>query len=252
MKKNLIWAACFAALAFTSCHKDPTPTPTPEPQTITRLVSEEHIVNTGMTEMKLYTLYSWDDETLTRLVDSIDSPILNSVYHERMVYENGNLVKAEEESGKWQYCFTYDANLVKKFYNIKENDTLVWGEVTAYTTEGNVAEFMAYDNYKTAKWTLTWENGDAVKVVEEILEPADLAGTTVINYTYDANPSVYTGTPMAYYLVDGDGIRLAQRQSKHNRIEDGVSYQYNEDGYMISAESETEKATYEYIKHTIK
>ena len=253
MTKKLILAAFVAAFAFTSCHKDPTPTPdpTPEPQTVTRLSSEEHITATGMMTMNLFALYTWENGLLMRECDSLITPFISTVFHEKMSYENGNLVKIEEESGKWTYSFTYEDGLLKTYLNVTEGDSSAWGKVTAYTEDGLVKEIMDYNIFTTTRWTLTWVDGDATEVKEEVLAPEDMIATYVYNFTYDDKPSAYTGTPLANVIPDGDGAKIAKRLSKHNQIEEGYTYDYNEKGYLISAVIENDTAFYHYIEQTI-
>ena len=48
--------------------------------------------------------------------------------------------------------------------------------------------------------------------------------------------------------VDGDGIRVAMRQSKHNIIREGYTYYYDtENGLLISAAAENDSVSYHYI-----
>jgi hypothetical protein len=58
---------------------------------------------------------------------------------------------------------------------------------------------------------------------------------------------------MAYSIFDGDGIRVATRQSKHNRIRDGYSYYYynTDNGLLISAAAENDSTYYHYIEQTV-
>lgn len=249
MTKKLLLAAFVAALAFTSCKKDPVPTP--EPQTVIRLELEESVFSSGIMTMNTSIHYVWENGILMREIDSIVLPMMTMVYHNQMSYDNGNLMKIVEEDNKWQYSFTYEDGLLKTYLNVMEGDTMSWGKVTAYNADGNVEEIMSYDQFKTTQWTLTWENGDAVKVVENILEPAELAATNVYTFTYDDKTSAYTGTPLATTIIDGNGTMVARHMSKHNMIEEGYTYEYNEKGMMISAVSEEESTFFHYIEQTI-
>lgn len=165
---------------------------------------------------------------------------------ERMVYEGGNIVKVEEESGKWSHHFTYENGLIVSFLNIHQGDSAVWGTVS-YNAEGLVEEILCHALTKTTKWNLTWVDGDATQVVEEILAPEEMADTHIYTYEYDDIPCVYTGFPMAYSIFDGDGVRVATRQSKHNRIREGYTYYYDTDnGLLISAAAENDSVSYHY------
>ena len=249
MTKKILLAAFVAALAFTSCKKDPAPTP--EPQTVIRLASEENIFSSGMMTMTTYSNFVWENGILMREVDSIVLPMMTMVYHNQMSYENGNLMKIKEEDNKWQYSFTYEDGLLKTFLNVMEGDSTSWGKVTAYNADGNVEEVLSYDNFKTTKWTLTWENGDAVKVVEDILEPAELVATNVYTFTYDDKTSAYTGISLANVIIDGNGTRVARCMSKHNMKEEGYTYEYNEKDMLISVVSEGDSTYFHYIEQTI-
>lgn len=252
MTKKLILAAFVAAMAFTSCKKEPTPTPTPEPQTVTRLAREEGVTTSGAYSMKLSADYTWENGKLMRVCDSVNMAIMSVVTSERMVYEGENIVKVEEESGKWEHNFTYENGKIVSFLTINQGDSTVWG-TASYNAEGLVQEIMYHDGIKTTKWNLTWVDGDATEVVQEIMEPAELAGTHIYYYTYDDKLCIYNGFPMAYSIFDGDGIRVATRQSKHNIIREGFTYYYSTDnGLLISTASESDTTSYHYIEQTLR
>ena len=248
MTKKLILAAFVAAMALTSCHKDPTPTPDPEPQTVTRLAREVSTASSATLTIKTSADYIWQENgNLMRVCDTISMPMSAITTQEKMVYDGNDIVTVEEESGKWSHHFTYENGLIVSFLNIHQGDSAVWGTVT-YNADGFVEEILCHAGSKTTKWSLTWEDGDAVQLIEDIIEPADLAGTYVYNYTYDDKPCVYTGFPMAYSIFDGDGIRVATRQSIHNIIREGYTYYYDTDnGLLISAAAENDSVSYHYI-----
>lgn len=53
---------------------------------------------------------------------------------------------------------------------------------------------------------------------------------------------------MTYTIFDGDGIRVAMHQSKHNIIREGYTYYYGTDnGLLISAAAENDSVSYHYI-----
>ena len=191
--------------------------------------------------------YIWENFNLMRVCDTINMAPVAITTQERMVYEGGNIVKVEEESGKWSHHFTYENGLIVSFLNIHQGDSAVWGTVS-YNAEGLVEEILCHALTKTTKWNLTWVDGDATQVVEEILAPEEMADTHIYTYEYDDKPCVYTGFPMAYSIFDGDGVRVATRQSKHNRIKEGYTYYYNTDnGLLISAAAENDSVSYHYI-----
>ena len=257
MTKKLILAAFVAAMAFTSCHKDPIPTPDPEPdpepQTVMRLALEKNVTVTGTMNLTLNMgrTYTWEDGILMHENDSIVSPVLSTVYNNTMVYENGNLVKIEEENGTWEYTFTYEDGLLKTYLNAMDNDTSAWGEVTAYTEDGLVKEIMAHNNFTTTRWTLVWVNGDATEVTEEVLAPEDMVATRVHTYTYDNKPNAHTSFPLAWAIPDGNGNKVARYMSKHNLIEEGYLYEYDENDLLISAVAENDSTFYHYIEQTV-
>lgn len=251
MKRQLICAACAAVLAFTSCHKEPTPTPTPEPQTVTRLDGIKSYNSTTVYPLETFVSYTWDKDVLTHEYDSIFATIITYANHNIMTYENGNLVKIEEGNGKWQNFFTYENGLIKTYLDIHDGDSMCWCEVKSFTADGNIEELVTYDNFKTTKWSLTWENGDAIKVVEDIIEPAELAKTNVYTYTYDDKPNIFTGFPLAYAVIDGSGVRIATRASKHNMKSEGYTYNYDEKGFLTSMVKENDSTFYHYIEQTL-
>ena len=253
MTKKLILAAFVAAMALTSCHKDPTPTPTPdpEPQTVTRLARESMTTSSATLTINSSADYIWENGNLRRFCDTISMPMSAITTQERMVYEGDNIVKVEEESGKWSDHFTYENGLIVSFVNIHQGDTAVWG-TASYNADGLVEEILCHASTRTTKWHLTWVDGDATQVVEEILAPEELVGTHIYTYEYDDRPCVYTGFPMAYSIFDGDGIRVATRQSIHNIIREGYTYYYNTDnGLLISAAAENDSVYYHYIEQTV-
>jgi hypothetical protein len=252
MTKKIIFAVFVAALAFTSCHKDPTPTPTPEPQNVTRMASSRTVKTTSAMTTDMYSTMNWENGILMNRTDSIVLPIMTTVYHNKCTYENDNLVKIEEESGKWQYTFTYEDGLLKTYLNVMDNDTSAWGEVTAYTEDGYVKEIMDYNNFSTTRWTLTWVDGDATEVTEEIIAPEDMVATHVYTYTYDDKTCAFTGTPLASTIFDGNGNTVARRISKHNQIEEGYNYEYDENGLLVSVVAENDSTFYQYIQQTLK
>ena len=143
MTKKLILAAFVVAMALTSCHKDPTPTPDPEPQTVTRLAREENTTSNAALTMNSSADYIWENGKLMRVCDTISMAIANTIATEKMVYEDGNIVRIEEESGKWSDHFTYENGLIVSFVNIHQGDTAVWG-TASYNADGLVEEILCH------------------------------------------------------------------------------------------------------------
>lgn len=122
--------------------------------------------------------YIWENFNLMRVCDTINMATVAIATHERMVYEDGKIVKIEEESGKWSHHFTYENGQIVNFLTIHQGDSAVRGTVT-YNADGLVEEILCHASTKTTKWNLTWVDGDATQVVEEILEPEELADTLI-------------------------------------------------------------------------
>lgn len=245
MTKKIIFAAFIAALAFTACHKDPVP------QTVTRLASMEFHNTTAVLPLHGYSTYTWDNGILKRTTDSIVT-IVNTVSHENYIYENGNLVKTEQEAGRWEHSFTYENGRMKTFLDIADGDSVTWGTVTAYTEDGLIKEFLAENIYgKKTKWSFVWTNGDATEVTQQILEPAEVANTIVTTYTYDNKPSVYTGFPVACVILEDNGHKVAQYLSKHNAVKEGYTYNYNDKDLLVSVVAENDSLFYNYIEQTV-
>ena len=255
-------AILLCGLTIASCTKDPVPTPEPEPDpepqpvTVTRLARETRKVNNGMMELATSSNYTWDNGILTCVYDTISMGVINQTYKHNLIYENGLLVKVDEENGKWNYSFTYEDGLMKTFLNLRQGDTTAWGDITSYTADGLMETCISYNVAsqvtKKTRWTLTWENGDAIKAVEEILEPEELVETHTYTYTYDDKPNARTGYPLGYALFDGNGASVAYRLSKHNQIEEGYTYDYNENGYLTSVVKENDSTFYNYIEQTLR
>ena len=258
MKTTFKWmtaAILICGLTISSCKKDPVPTPEPEPepQTVTRLASMNIKNNAGAMPLETMTHFSWENGVLKSVCDTVNIGFLSQTFKSNMTYENGLLVRVDEEGGRWTYSYTYENGLMKSFYHINESDTTTWGEITAYTADGLVETFMSYNDLgKKTSWTLTWQDGDAVSVVEDVLEPEDVAGTHIYQYLYDDKPCVYTGNPLGYAIFDGSGSMVALRQSKHNMMEDGYICTYNEKGYLISYVKENDSIFYNYIEQTLR
>lgn len=263
MKNTFKWmfaAILLCGLTIASCTKDPEPTPepdpTPEPQTVTRIASEKMTVTSGMMVMKTGAYYTWDNGVLTSVSDTIDMGFFTQAYKSNMFYEDGLLVRMDEENGRWQNNYTYEDGLMMTFLHLSDGDTTSWGTINSYTDDGLVKEYVSYEVTQSIRkktiWTITWENGDAVEVVENVVEPEDLAATYTYNYTYDDKPCIFTGNPLGNAIQDGSGQMVARRQSKHNQIEEGNIYNYNEEGYVTSIIMESDTAYYEYVKQTLR
>ena len=106
---------CGLSLNIASCKKDPvTPEPEPEPQTVTRLASLtlNKTVGTLSTVSRAY--FSWENGVLTGECDTIAIGPLSQTYKNNMTYENGLLVRVDEEQGRW----TYRLHLRRRFDEI--------------------------------------------------------------------------------------------------------------------------------------
>ena len=111
---------------------------------------------------------------------------------------------------------------------------------------------MDNNSYRLSRWTITWADGDAIEVKEEVLEPEELVATRVYTNTYDNSPCAYTGIPLAWAIKDGDGHAVARFMSKHNQIEEGYTYNYDENGLLISIVAENDSTVYNYIEQTLR
>ena len=252
MKKKLFLAACIAAMALTGCKKDPKPEPTPEPQTVSRLASVviKNVMPNGM-ETEMSANYSWENGNLIQEQDSVITPMLTVVTTQKYVYENGNIVRIEEASGKWTHYFTYEDGLLKTFVDINNNDTLFSGEITSYNADGKVKEAI-YDLESTkSKYQLNWVDGDATQLTEYVIFPAEQADTLTSTIAYDGKPSVYTGFPLAFVLGGGEAYFLAERLSKHNVLNESYTYNYDEKDRLVSKVKENDSTFYYYIEQTI-
>jgi len=260
MKTTFKWMTaailiCGLSFNITSCKKDPVPTPEPEPepQIVTRVASMNIKKNVGTMALETKTHYSWENGVLTSECDTVNLGFMNQTYKSNMTYENGLLVRVDEEEGRWTYLYTYEDGLMQSYLHLSEGDSSAWGRITAYTADGMVEKFMSYNDMgKTISWTLTWENGDAVTVVEDILAPEEVVGTYTYNYTYDDKPCVFTGIPLGNIIFDGNGAAVAQRMSKHNQIGDDYTCNYNEKGYLVSYVKENDSIFYNYIEQTLR
>ena len=257
MKNTFRWmfaAILLCGLTISSCKKNPEPTPEPEPETVTRLSTEKTVKVTTALTLNVSRTFTWENGILMQLFDTLIAMPLNiqQFYQNNMIYENGNLTGIDEENDYYQFGFTYEDGLLKTFVSAMDNDTSSWGEVTAYTEDGNVREYMDYNAYRVSRWTITWADGDVIEEKEEVLEPEELVTTRVYTYTYDNHPNRYTGIPLAWAIKDGDGIAVARFMSKHNQIEDGYTYNYDENGLLISIVAENDSIFYNYIEQTLK
>ena len=259
MKNTFKWmsaAILICGLAIVSCKKDPVPTPDPtpepdpEPQTVMRLSLERNVKSNLLVE----TTFHWENGILMQVDQAASVPAynFNQIAQNKFVYENGDIVSIDELSDKWHYIYNYENGQLKTFLSTMENDTTSFGEVTAYTEDGYVKEIMVDFGSSKHRYTLTWVDGDATEVIRETLEPEEMAGTTVLNYTYDNNPNAYTAVPLAWAIIDGNGFKLANILSKHNKIADSFTYDYNEEGYLISCIKENDSTFYNYIEQTLR
>lgn len=256
MTKKLLLAAFVAAMALTGCKKDPqpepTPGPTPEPQTVSRLASIVHknVMPNGM-ETRMVSNFSWENGNLLQEQDSVITPMLTVVTTQKYVYENGNLVRVEESTGKWTHYFTYENGLLKTFVDFYENDTLFCGEITAYNADGKVEEVI-YDLESTKnKYHLTWVDGDATQLTKYVIFPAEQADTLTFTIAYDGKPSVFTGFPLGYMFGGSDAYFLVERHSVHNVLDESYTYNYDENNRLVSKVKENDSTFYQYIEQTI-
>lgn len=253
MKSIFKWmfAAIFiCGLTVSSCKKDPQPTPDPEPQTVTRLARQDVIRSNAVHTAVSSVDFTWENGKLMQVCDSVSLFSVTTTNLETLIYEDGNVVRIEEQNGRWVHHFTYENDLIVSFLTLHDSDSSTWGTVSYYP-DGYVKEIMYHDRVKTTHWSLTWVDGDATEIVEHILEPEDVAGTYVYNYTYDDKPCVFNGVPWAYAIFDGDGVRAAIRKSKHNVILEGSTQTYDDKGLLISTVRENESVYYRYIEQTV-
>ena len=253
MTKKLFLAACIAAMALTGCKKDPQPEPTPEPQTVSRLARTVHksILPTGQT-VGMISSYTWENGNLIQELDSMISPFgAPVVVMQNLFYENGNHVRTEESTGVWQHYFTYEDGLLKSFVDIYRNDTLFFGEVTAYNADGKLEEVIFNTSPKMEKYHLTWDNDNATQLVNYVIQPAEEADTVTYHIAYDGKPNVFTGLPLSYNLM-GDNVEyIIDRISKHNVLDASYIYTYDEKDRLISKVKENDSTFYYYIEQTI-
>ena len=258
MTKKLFLAACIAVMALTGCKKDPqpepTPEPTPEPQTVSRLASvvRKSVLSTGF-EAKVMYCCSWENGNLIQVIDSTFLPFGNAVVTvQNLIYENGKHVRTEETNGVWQHYFTYDNDgMLKTFTDIYENDTLFSGGVTAYNAEGKVEEVVFHSSFSTKRYHFTWEDGDVVQLVRYLTSDDGQADTLTDNIVYDGKTSAYTGTPLSTCLIGNDVTFILDRISKHNVLDAGYTYNYDEKDRLVSIVKENDSTFYYYIEQTI-
>jgi YD repeat-containing protein len=253
MAKKLFLAACIAAMALTGCKKDPQPEPTPEPQTVSRLARTVHknYLPSGQ-EVRAIASFTWENGNLIQELDSLISPFgAPVVVTENFFYENGNHVRTEESTGVWQHYFTYENGMLKTFVDIYRNDTLYFGEVTAYNANGNLEEVIYNTSPKMNKYHLTWDNDNVTQLVNYIIQPAEEADTVTYNMAYDGKQSVYTGLPLSYILMGNDEGYFLERISKHNVFDASYTYNYDEKDRLISKVKENDSTFYYYIEQTM-
>jgi hypothetical protein len=127
---------------------------TPEPQTVTRLAREDNTSSTAALTVNSSADYIWENCMLMRVCDTISMPMSAISTHEKMVYEGGNIVRIEEESGKWSHHLTYDNGQLVGFLTIHQGDTAAWG-TASYNADGLVEDILSHTGIKTTKWHLT-------------------------------------------------------------------------------------------------
>lgn len=257
MIKKLFLAACIAAMALTGCKKDPqpdpTPGPTPEPQTVSRLASLVHknVAPSGL-GLKTVSYFTWENGKLVKEVDSLISPFTSPVVTmQNLFYENGNHVRTEESNGVWQHYFTYEDGVLTTFVDIYRNDTLFFGEVTAYNADGKLEEVIFNTGPKMNKFHLTWEGDNATQLVNYIIQPAEEADTLTYNIDYDGKPCVYTGLPLSFSLIGADEVYILNRISRHNVFDASYTYNYDEKDRLISKVKENDSTFYYYIEEMV-
>ena len=141
--------------------------------------------------------------------------------------------------------------MLKTFVDIYRNDTLYFGEVTAYNANGNLEEVIYNTSPKMNKYHLTWDNDNVTQLVNYIIQPAEEADTVTYNMAYDGKPSVNTGLPLSYILMGNDEGYFLERISKHNVFDASYTYNYDEKDRLISKVKENDSTFYYYIEQTM-
>jgi len=227
MKKSILLAGVVVAmiLTMTSCKKN---------NQVVRLSSfETELSSNGTVLSRMAQEIVWYRGEMRNLLDTVTSYVGNPsgttiTTIEDLIYDGHNVATCFDREGKWKTFYTYENNRLQSFVNYQQGDTMYYGSITSYDANGNVAEYVLNMGNRVYKYQYTWENGDAVKMIENIQSTAEAIDTTIVyTFAYDNKPSCYTGFPLAKSVEDG--YKVALYQSEHNLIDDAYTYEYDGD-----------------------
>lgn len=103
--------------------------------------------------------------------------------------------------------------------------------------------------------TFTWENGDLMRIYDTVITmPLGIQHFYQNNMVYENGNLMGVeeeNIPWAWAIKDGDGTAVARFMSKHNQIEEGYTYNYDENSLLTSIVAENDSTFYQYIEQTV-
>ncbi len=245
MKKSILLAGVVLAVILTlsSCKKS---------NQVVRLSGfETELSSNGTLLSRMAQEIVWYRGEMRNLLDTVTSYVGNPsgttiTTIEDLIYEGHNVTTCFDRAGKWKIFYTYENDRLQSFVDYQQGDTLYYGNIIGYDANGNVAEYVLHSGNRTYKYQYTWENGDAVKMIQYTLSPAEAIDTAVYTFAYDNKPSCYTGFPLAKSVEDG--YKVALYQSKHNLVDDAYTYEYDGDKLITKTKKDGSLVTrFSYI-----
>lgn len=266
MKKNTLWGlACTLILGlvtFSACSSDDdNNTPVTEPVLLSKIDMVTVMHATGDTVSNSTHTNIWEGGLLKKMhavgiikADGEKIPIeLGYVF----TYSGKNCTEIKTLDGMTVNSYTYDAKgrMTSATSKTSASDHTIGNirdiQIKAYTKDGHIQqmeETLTYSWGETRKtsYDLTWKNGDLVKWTTHYLEP--IGEDMTYEMEYDTYPSIYTGYPLARYIIEGP-TGICYRGSMHNPISGGDIYKYK-NGRVVSSVSGNNTSHYTYTDGT--
>lgn len=238
MKKNNLGALAAALICslmtFSACTADDgKDNPVREPVFMNHFLFVQLNPATGDTLLTTTKENTWEGGLLRKFHEeaTIKMTGIKSQLDATLTYSGNNCTEIKvvgSPSGPFIKKFTYDANGRLTGATESSEGMEVTVKVNSYTDDGHIQEIEYQSNSTNdvshkRTYELTWKNGNIVKYTIHYIEPAEEDFTAEMEY--DNYPSVYTGFPVAYYILESPEL-ICKHASKNNPIEKGYEHQY--------------------------
>ena len=261
MKKSNLWALTAAfmcgLMTFSACSKDDDKdNPVKETVFMSHFFAIQLNPTTGDTLMTTMSENTWEGGLLRKYHEEalVKKVGVKSQLDATLTYSGNNCTEIKiigALSGPTIKKITYDANgRITGATETSEGMELAVN-IKSYTDDGHIKEIEYASNFilgnnSKRSYDLTWKDGNIVKYTIHFIEPAEEDVTVEVDY--DNYPSIYTGFPAAYYVLESPDV-ICRRASKNNPIEKGKEYKY-QNGRLVSNTFGTGSTHYVYTDGT--